>query len=122
MRSFYSLVSLFVVSLLATLTSATATGGNRVLILLDSLADIDRYSQFWDHLQGNVFFFEKKMGQSSSYLHHLETERGFETVIKEADDEATSLYYFGEHLFSHIVHFAPNSNSKVHLFFYLVYS
>ncbi|RCI05274.1 hypothetical protein CU098_012686 [Rhizopus stolonifer] len=110
MRSFYSLVSLFVVSLLATLTSATATGGNRVLILLDSLADIDRYSQFWDHLQGNVFFFEKKMGQSSSYLHHLETERGFETVIKEADDEATSLYYFGEHLFSHIVHFAPNSN------------
>lgn len=55
MRSIYSFISLFVISFLTILASATSTTGNRVLILLDSLTDVDKYTQFWDQLQGNVF-------------------------------------------------------------------
>ncbi|KAG0750532.1 hypothetical protein G6F62_010155 [Rhizopus arrhizus] len=89
MRSIYSFISLFVISFLTILASATSTTGNRVLILLDSLTDVDKYTQFWDQLQ----------------------ERGFETVFKAADDEATSLYYFGEQIYSHIIHFATKSSN-----------
>ncbi|KAI9255464.1 Dolichyl-diphosphooligosaccharide--protein glycosyltransferase subunit WBP1 [Sporodiniella umbellata] len=87
MRNFCSLVSLFVIGLLATVASTSAVGENRVLVLLDALADMERYSQFWDQLR----------------------ERGLEPVIKEVSDETTSLYYFGESMFSHIIHFAPQS-------------
>lgn len=55
MRSIYSFISLFVISFLTILASATSTTGNRVLILLDSLTDVDKYTQFWDQLQSNVF-------------------------------------------------------------------
>jgi len=55
MRGIYSLTAL-VVSGLALLSSAvvdakSATGG-RVLVLLDSLAEKDSYSQFWQQLEG----------------------------------------------------------------------
>lgn len=36
--------------------------------------------------------------------------RGFDLVFKSADDPTTSLYYFGEQIFSHIIHFAPKSS------------
>ncbi|KAG0749576.1 hypothetical protein G6F23_000938 [Rhizopus arrhizus] len=89
MRSIYSLTSLFIVSLLTALAAATSTTGHRILVLLDSLSDKDSYSQFWQQLQ----------------------ERGFTPLFKAADDQTTSLYYFGEHVFSHIIHFAPKSSS-----------
>ncbi|KAL4207979.1 hypothetical protein CU097_009779 [Rhizopus azygosporus] len=92
MRSITSLIVLFVVSCLAFIADATSTTGHRVLVLLDSLSDKDNYTQFWQQLQG----------------------RGFDLVFKSADDPTTSLYYFGEQIFSHIIHFAPKSNLASH--------
>ncbi|KAK4514186.1 uncharacterized protein ATC70_001773 [Mucor velutinosus] len=91
MRGIYSLTTL-VVSGLALLSSAvvdakSATGG-RVLVLLDSLAEKDAYSQFWQQLE----------------------DRQFQLLFREAQDPSTTLNYFGESLFNHIIHFAPKTS------------
>lgn len=75
------------VTLLSSLVEAKSSTGDRVLVLLDSLAEKDLYTQFW---------------------HQLE-EREFQLVFKPADDPSISLHYFGETLFNHIIHFAPKA-------------
>ncbi|KAI9487526.1 MAG: Dolichyl-diphosphooligosaccharide--protein glycosyltransferase subunit WBP1 [Benjaminiella poitrasii] len=92
MRSICSLAAL-VISGLALLSSSfvetKSTTGNRVLVLLDSLAEKDLYSHFWKQLE----------------------DRQYQLVFKSADDSSTALTYFNEHLFNHIVHFAPKSSN-----------
>ncbi|KAI8972063.1 Dolichyl-diphosphooligosaccharide--protein glycosyltransferase subunit WBP1 [Mycotypha africana] len=60
---------------------AKSATGDRVLVLLDSLSDKDTYARFWQQLE----------------------------VFKSADDPSTSLQYFGQTLYHHIIHFAPKS-------------
>ncbi|KAI8090106.1 Dolichyl-diphosphooligosaccharide--protein glycosyltransferase subunit WBP1 [Gilbertella persicaria] len=68
---------------------AKSTTGDRVLVLLDSLAEKETYSQFWQQLE----------------------DREFQLSFKAADDQTTTLAYFGETLFHHIIHFAPKTTS-----------
>lgn len=54
MRGLYSLTALVVscVTLLSSVVEAKSSTGNRVLVLLDSLAEKESYNQFWHQLQG----------------------------------------------------------------------
>ncbi|CEP19582.1 hypothetical protein [Parasitella parasitica] len=92
MKGIYSLTA-FVVLGLTLLSSAVvhakSATGSRVLVLLDSLAEKDSYSQFWQQLE----------------------DRQFQLLFREAQDTATTLTYFGESLFNHIIHFAPKSSN-----------
>lgn len=57
MRGLYSLTALVVsyVTLLSfTVAEAKSSTGSRVLVLLDSLAEKDSYTQFWHQLEGTV--------------------------------------------------------------------
>ncbi|KAI8637410.1 Dolichyl-diphosphooligosaccharide--protein glycosyltransferase subunit WBP1 [Parasitella parasitica] len=90
MRGIYSLAALVVSGLTllsSTVVDAKSATGSRVLVLLDSLAEKDSYSQFWQQLE----------------------DRQFQLLFKEAQDPTTTLTYFGESLFNHIIHFAPKS-------------
>ncbi|KAI8876266.1 Dolichyl-diphosphooligosaccharide-protein glycosyltransferase 48kDa subunit [Backusella circina FSU 941] len=86
MRSFTSLITL-VASSLFVLSEARSVSGNRVLVLLDAVSEKDNYIQFWSHLE----------------------ERDFDLTFSSADDAQAQLVYFGEDIFNHIIHFAPNS-------------
>ncbi|GAA5807467.1 hypothetical protein MFLAVUS_000828 [Mucor flavus] len=90
MRGLYSLTALVVscVTLLSSVVEAKSSTGNRVLVLLDSLAEKESYNQFWHQLQ----------------------DRQFELVFKKADDSSIALLYFGESLYNHIIHFAPKTD------------
>jgi len=51
MRSiFASLLALCLVGVVSALSST----GNRLLVILDDVADKDKYTQFWDDLQGQL--------------------------------------------------------------------
>lgn len=54
MRGIYSLTALVVscVTLLSSVVEAKSSTGDRVLVLLDSLAEKDLYTQFWHQLEG----------------------------------------------------------------------
>lgn len=56
MRGLYSLTALVVscVTLLSSVVEAKSSTGNRVLVLLDSLAEKDSYTQFWHQLEGTT--------------------------------------------------------------------
>ncbi|KAI8331440.1 Dolichyl-diphosphooligosaccharide--protein glycosyltransferase subunit WBP1 [Choanephora cucurbitarum] len=88
MRIIYSLTAI-VLSGLSVCVQAKSTTGDRVLVLLDSLAEKETYSQFWQQLE----------------------DRDFQLVFKAADDQKTTLAYFGETLYQHIIHFAPSTSS-----------
>ncbi|KAI8994538.1 Dolichyl-diphosphooligosaccharide--protein glycosyltransferase subunit WBP1 [Pilobolus umbonatus] len=95
MKGVYSIV-LYAISwltLFSTLTQALSVSGQHVLVVLDSLKDRDVYSHFWLQLR----------------------ERDFELVFKESSDTSIPLFYFGESLYSHIIHFAPKSNALAHV-------
>ncbi|KAI9022920.1 Dolichyl-diphosphooligosaccharide--protein glycosyltransferase subunit WBP1 [Phycomyces nitens] len=87
-----SFISLFVISSLAALCSVTeakSVTGDKVLVLLDSLAQKESYSRLWETLQ----------------------DREFKLDFKSAVDGETTLYYFGQPLYQHIIHFAPTTAS-----------
>ncbi|KAI8140364.1 Dolichyl-diphosphooligosaccharide--protein glycosyltransferase subunit WBP1 [Fennellomyces sp. T-0311] len=83
--------ALLAISILVTLfvnVEAKSISGDRVLVLLDDLADKDQYSQFWQSLQ----------------------EREYQlTFITPADDRPTVLEKYGEYLYEHVIHFAYKS-------------
>ena len=51
MRSIFA--SLLALCLVGVCSALSATG-NRLLVILDDVADKDKYSQFWDDLQGQL--------------------------------------------------------------------
>lgn len=111
MRGIYSLTAL-VFSALTLLSSAvvdakSATGG-RVLVVLDSLAEKDLYSQFWQQLEGKKISFTQRRVITNT----IKPDRQFQLLFREAEDPTTTLNYFGESLFNHIIHFAPKNSSK----------
>ncbi|KAI9278680.1 Dolichyl-diphosphooligosaccharide--protein glycosyltransferase subunit WBP1 [Phascolomyces articulosus] len=79
------------ISFLITLFShveAKSVTGDRVLVLLDDLADKDLYSRFWQSLQDRDY------------------QLSFTTP---ADERPTILEKYGEYLYDHVIHFAYKS-------------
>ncbi|KAG0169989.1 hypothetical protein DFQ28_002717 [Apophysomyces sp. BC1034] len=91
MRGITAWMTIVISSLLIvfSVTEAKSVSGDRVLVLLDDLADKDLYSRFWSTLQ----------------------ERDFALDFKKANDESAALEYFGEAHYDHIIHFAPRTNN-----------
>ncbi|KAI7900438.1 Dolichyl-diphosphooligosaccharide--protein glycosyltransferase subunit WBP1 [Cokeromyces recurvatus] len=91
MRSIHSFTALFITALTLltfVFVEAKSVSGNRILVLLDSLAEKDVYSRFWQQLE----------------------DRQYELTFKSADDTSTALIYFNEPLYNHIIHFAPKAS------------
>lgn len=71
MRGLYSLTALVVscVTLLSSVVEAKSSTGNRVLVLLDSLAEKESYNQFWHQLQGTKKKNKKNSRIQSRYTY-----------------------------------------------------
>jgi oligosaccharyltransferase complex subunit beta len=116
MRSFTSLITL-VVSSLFVLSEAKSVSGNRVLVLLDAVSEKDIYNQFWTQLEGTCFLLmlNSTMSHCFFFLNRFWNglERDFDLTFSSADDAQAQLVYFGEDIFNHIIHFAPNSKGNL---------
>ena len=79
------LTQLYVGLILGFVTLASASGGNRVLALLDNLSIKESHSIFFKSLQ----------------------EMGLEVTFKVADDPSIILKKYGSFLYDHLVIFSP---------------
>ncbi|KAI8384284.1 Dolichyl-diphosphooligosaccharide--protein glycosyltransferase subunit WBP1 [Radiomyces spectabilis] len=86
LHSLLVLLCAYILALLAPVQAHSVTG-NKVLVLLDDLAQKATYSRFWQSL----------------------TDRDYKLVFKTASEADATLYYFGERLYNHIIHFAPKA-------------
>ncbi|KAI8071712.1 Dolichyl-diphosphooligosaccharide--protein glycosyltransferase subunit WBP1 [Gongronella butleri] len=77
----------FVLTTLVSSSFARSATGDRVLVLLDDLAQQPRYSRFWQSLQ----------------------ERDFLLDFKQANDPNNGLLYFTDAMYDHVIHFAPKT-------------
>ncbi|KAK3298424.1 oligosaccharyl transferase-like protein [Chaetomium fimeti] len=83
MRSFLSLF----VFLFAAAVSAISTSGNRLLVILDDVADKENYSQFLGDLES----------------------RGFQISFENPKSESLALFHLGERSYDHVILFPTRS-------------
>jgi oligosaccharyltransferase complex subunit beta len=83
MRSFLSLF----VFLFAAVVSAISTSGNRLLVILDDVADKENYSQFLGDLES----------------------RGFQISFENPKSESLALFHLGERSYDHVILFPTRS-------------
>ncbi|KAI7862000.1 Dolichyl-diphosphooligosaccharide--protein glycosyltransferase subunit WBP1 [Spinellus fusiger] len=92
MKSLISLTALVLSTLtvFVSVAESKSVSGNNVLVLLDSTAHRNAYSRLWQTLY----------------------DRDFKLSFISASEENIPLYYFGEPIYQHILHFAPTTGSS----------
>ncbi|KAF2969067.1 hypothetical protein GQX73_g4497 [Xylaria multiplex] len=78
-----SLVSFLLLALVASVRAISSSGGNRLLVILEDVAEKDGYTKFLDDLEG----------------------RGFDIVYETPKSEGLSLFHLGERSYDHILLF-----------------
>ncbi|ORY93370.1 Dolichyl-diphosphooligosaccharide--protein glycosyltransferase subunit WBP1 [Syncephalastrum racemosum] len=80
--------ALVILAAVLSTVNAKSVSGNRVLVLLDSIANKDTYSHLWQSLQDREYKI---------------------TFATEEEQDASALQRYGEFLYDHVIHFAPES-------------
>ncbi|KAI9753069.1 MAG: hypothetical protein M4579_005341 [Chaenotheca gracillima] len=78
---------LFVLLFVLELAQGLSTSGNRLLVVLEDEAEENKYSTFWDDLEG----------------------RGFDLTFESPKDEGLALFEHGDRAYDHLVLFPPKS-------------
>ncbi|KAI0535315.1 Dolichyl-diphosphooligosaccharide--protein glycosyltransferase subunit WBP1 [Xylaria digitata] len=78
-----SLVSFLLLALVASVQAISSSGGNRLLVILEDVAEKDGYTKFFGDLEG----------------------RGFDIVYETPKSEGLSLFHLGERSFDHVLLF-----------------
>ncbi|TGJ87950.1 hypothetical protein E0Z10_g865 [Xylaria hypoxylon] len=94
-----SLVSFLLLALVASVQAISSSGGNRLLVILEDVAEKDGYSKFLGDLE--VPYLYKP--------HHLliasTTGRGFDIAYETPKSESLSLFHLGERSYDHVLLF-----------------
>ncbi|KAI1360330.1 Dolichyl-diphosphooligosaccharide--protein glycosyltransferase subunit WBP1 [Xylaria arbuscula] len=83
MANLRSLLSFLLLALVGAVQAISANGGNRLLVILEDIADKDGYTKFLGDLEG----------------------RGFDIVYETPKSESLSLFHLGERSYDHVLLF-----------------
>lgn len=99
---------LFSVLLFALLgaVQALSSSGSRLLVVLEDLAEKDKYSEFWSDLQCTY-----RCSLCNSHVAHANfvTARGYQLTIESPKTSGLSLFQHDERAYDHLIIFPPKS-------------
>src|SRR2546429_1968769 len=99
MRSFFLVILLCGLGIVHSLS----TTGNRLLVVLEELAEKDRYSKFWGDLEGKLrmVIWDK--------ANRNRVERGYKLTFESPKNDKLSLFHLGERSYDHLIILPPKS-------------
>lgn len=97
---------------------ALSSAGNRLLAILDDVADKDLFSTFWKDLEGEIKLHEGWGWTNWSYFSNSTSSpgdtigRGYSISFQSPKDQSLSLFKHGERAYDHIALFPLKSKGQ----------